>query len=109
MAFQDLTPEQQATLADYTRLLRAWCGEQARTNHHGDALDSQYAQIQAILGELLDADLVTDGSGLSGAMTLTKAEIVTLTAHTQGILIGYNTDGHRQMWAKAAGPSNLIG
>jgi hypothetical protein len=52
---------------------------------------------------------VTDGSGLSGAMTLTKAEIVSLTAHMQGILTNYNTAGHRQMWAKAAGPSNLIG
>jgi len=52
MAFSDLTAEQQATLADYVRLLRAWCGEQARTNNHADALNSQYAQVQSILAEL---------------------------------------------------------
>jgi hypothetical protein len=109
MAFTDLTVEQQSVLADYVRMMRAWCGEQARTNNHADALNSQYAQVQAILGELQDTDLITDGSGLSGAMTLTKAEVVSLTAHMQGILGTYNTAGHRQMWAKAAGPTNLIG
>jgi len=109
MAFSDLTAEQQATLADYVRLLRAWCGEQARTNNHADALNSQYAQIQTILGELQSADVVTDGSGLSGAMSLTKDEVVSLTAHFQGVLTSTNDLGHRQMWAKAAGPSNLIG
>lgn len=109
MAFNELTSEQQAVLADYVRMVRAWCGEQARTNNHADALNSQYAQVQAILGELQDTDLVTDGSGLSGAMVLTKAEVVSLTAHMQGVLTTYNTAGHRQMWAKAAGPGNLIG
>ena len=109
MGYSDLTPEQQSVLADYVRMTRAWCGEQARTNNHADALNCAYAQVQAILGELGADDLVTDGSGLSGAMSLTKAEIVSLTAHMQGILGTYNTLGHRQMWAKAAGPGNLIG
>jgi hypothetical protein len=109
MDFGDLTPEQQAVLADYVRILRSWCGEQARTNNHAAALNDGYAQVQDILALLDNADPVTDGSGLSGAMTLTKAEIVSLTAHMQGILTNYNTAGHRQMWAKAAGPSNLIG
>lgn len=109
MAYTDLTTEQQSILADYTRLLRAWCGEQARTNNHGAAINDGYAQVQAILAELGTDDLVADGSGLSGAATMTKGEIVSLTAHSQNILASYNTAGHRQMWAKAAGPSNLIG
>lgn len=109
MDFGDLTSEQQAVLADYVRILRAWCGEQARTNNHAAALNDGYAQVQGILALLDDGDLVTDGSGLSGAMTLTKGEIISLTAHMQGVLANYNTAGHRQMWAKAAGPGNLIG
>lgn len=109
MAFNDLTAEQQATLSEYVRLLRAWCGEQARSNNHADALNTEYTHIQAILEALDNDDLVADGTGLAGAMTLTKAEIVTLTAHMQGVLTNYNTLGHRQSWAKAAGPSNLIG
>ena len=109
MAFNDLTSEQQAVLADYVRLLRAWCGEQARANNHGDAINSGYSQVTGILALLENTDLITDGSGLSGAQTLTKAEVVTLTSHVQGILTNYNTSAHREMWAKAAGASNLIG
>lgn len=109
MAFTDLTPEQQAVLADYVRLARAWCGEQARTNNHADALNSQYAQVQSILALLQDTDLIADGSGLAGAMQLTKGEVMSLTATFQGVLLNYNQDGQRQLWAKAAGPANLIG
>jgi hypothetical protein len=109
MAWADLTPEEQGILGEYTRLLRAWCGEQARTNNHGQALNSDYAQVQAIMAELQDSDLIADGSGLAGAATLTKAEVVSLTAQTQGILITSDTAGVRQAWAKAAGPGNLIG
>lgn len=109
MAFADLTTEQQSILADYTRLLRAWTGEQARANNHAAAINDGYAQVQTILGELGTDDLVADQSGLAGAGTLTKGEIVSLTAHMQGILSNYNTAGHRQMWAKSAGPGNLIG
>jgi len=109
MAFNDLTAEQKSVLSEYTRLLRAWCGEQARGNNHAGAINDAYAQVQTILGELGTDDPVTDGSGLAGAMTLTKGEIISLTAHMQGVLTNYNTAGHRQMWAKAAGPGNLIG
>lgn len=109
MAFNDLTAEQRAVLSEYVRLLRAWTGEQARTNNHAAALNSGYAQVQGILGALQSDDVVLDGSGLAGAGSLTQAEIISLTAHMQGILTNYNTEGHRQMWAKAAGPGNLIG
>ncbi len=109
MDFDDLTPEQQAIVSEYVRLLRAWCGEQARVNNHGGALNDGYATVQTILALLDSDDVITDSSGLAGAAALTKGEIVSLTAHMQGILASYNTPGHRQMWAKAAGPSNLIG
>ena len=109
MAFLDLTPEQQSVLADYTRLIRAWCGEQARTNNHADAINSSYSVVQGILAELQGADVVLDGSGLAGASPLTKDDVVSITANLQGILTNYNTLGHRQLYAKAAGASNLIG
>lgn len=109
MAYSDLTVEQQSVLGEYTRLLRAWCGEQARVNNHASAINDGYAHVQSILAELDTDDTVTDDSGLAGAAALTKGEIVSLTAHMQGILASYNTAGHRQMWAKAAGPGNLIG
>lgn len=109
MAWADLSPEEQGIVGEYTRLIRAWCGEQARTNNHGQALNSDYAQVQAIFAKLQDSDLIADGSGLAGAATLTKAEVVSLTAQSQGILATYDTAGVRQAFAKAAGPGNLIG
>lgn len=109
MNWEDLTPEQQSIVSEYVRLLRAWCGEQARTNNHAEALNDGYATTQAVLALLDDGDVITDGTGLAGASSLTKGEVVSLTAHMQGILTNYNTAGHRQMWAKAAGPANLIG
>jgi hypothetical protein len=109
MAYNDLTSDQKNVLSEYVRLLRAWCGEQARTNNHGDALNTDYSQVQAIMDLLANEDVIADGSGLAGAASLTKAEVVSITAHVQGILSGFNTLGHRQLWAKACGPSNLIG
>lgn len=109
MAYAELTAEQQGVLGEYVRLLRAWCGEQARTNNHGDAINTDYSQVQAILDLLQSEDVITDGSGLAGAASLTKSEIITMTAHVQGVLTNYDTLGHRQLWAKAAGPGNLIG
>ncbi|MFA5053573.1 MAG: hypothetical protein WC565_05925 [Parcubacteria group bacterium] len=109
MSFSELTPEQQNVLGEYVRLLRAWSGEQARTNNHGQALNSDYAQVQAVLAELQDSDVIADGSGLAGAGQLTKAEVVSLTAQSQGLLASYDQAGQRQAYAKAAGPGNLIG
>ncbi len=109
MSYADLTGEQRNVLGEYVRMLRAWCGEQARGNNHAEALNDDYAQVQAILGELAGSDVVDDGTGLAGAGALTKDEVVSLTAHMQGILENYNTAGHRQMWIKAAGPGNMIG
>jgi hypothetical protein len=110
MTWEELTDEQRAVLSDYVRNLRAWTGEQARTNNHSDALNTAYvAGVSTILGLLGASEQVHDGSGLGGAMTLTQAEVITLTSHIQGVLTNYNTSGHRQLWAKAAGSSNLIG
>lgn len=110
MNFEDLTPEQQAILSEHVRMARAWAGEQARTNNHGQVLDTNYwSQVSAILALLDNGDVIPDGSGLAGAGTLTKADVVTLTSYIEGIMASYDTAPHRQMYAKAAGPSNLIG
>ena len=110
MAWADLSAEEKAVVTDFVRLARAWAGEQARTSNHSDALNTAYnATVTTLLGEIGESELIPDGSGLGGAVTLTRAEVVTLVSHMQGILTDYNTSGHRQLWSKAAGPGNLIG
>ena len=103
-----MTAEEQAALFDYIRNLRALCGELGRLYHRAAALNAGYANIQGLLQSLEASALVNDGTGLAGALPLTQAEIVSLTAHLQGLLAAYG-DGHVQMWAKAAGVMNLVG
>ena len=111
MAYADLTAEQKANLQDWlTSLLRPWAGEQARVNNHGDVANTGYnAMASAILAELAGSDEIPNESGLAGAASLTKDEVVSIVSHVQNILTNYNTTAHRQLWAKAAGTQNLIG
>jgi len=72
MAYVDLTSQEQQSLDNFLALLRPWTGEQARTNNHGDALNTQYnANVSAILSQLLGTDVIPNKSGLAGAIDLT--------------------------------------
>lgn len=108
MAFNDLTPEEQAALADYGRNVRATIGELARVRNHVEALDAAYGNMQALLAEMTGSEILPDSGGLAGALPLTKDEVVTLTAHRQGLLASYGV-GHFALWAKAAGIGGMIG
>jgi hypothetical protein len=110
MAYADLTAEQKATLQSFVQLIRSWSGEQARVNNHGDAANTVYnygaSEILALLG---NDDVIPNTSGLDGAQSLTKAHVVSITSHVQGILAAYNTSAHRGLWSQAAGAVNMIG
>lgn len=106
--WNELTAEEQAAVQDYARNLRALVGEMGRVRNRAAALNNGYANIQGLLAKLGANDVVPDGTGLSGALPLAQNEVITLTAHAQGLLSAY-TEGHLQMWAKAAGAMNLIG
>ena len=107
----ELTQEQRDVYQAWERSLRAIAGEQARVNNHWEVLNTAYnAQIQAILVSLDNNTIIPNSSGLVGAQGLdSDAEAVVIMAHGQSILTNYNTSGHRELWAKAAGLNNLIG
>jgi hypothetical protein len=109
--WEELTAEQRDIYTTWERQLRAVAGEQARVNNHWAALNEMYnAQVQAVLVALDDNSIVPNTSGLAGAQSLdSDAEAVAIMAHGQGILANYNTQGHRQLWTKAAGIGNMIG
>lgn len=112
MAFSDLTREEQNLLTNFIdTLVRPTLGELARVNNHLEAVDTQYnAVASGLLGRLAGADEIPgESTGLDGAKSLTKDEVVTLVSYAQGVLTNYNTAGHRQNFSKAAGPGNLIG
>lgn len=115
--YADLTTEQQNILQDMINLCRAWAGEQARVNNHGEAINTAYnAQVSTILGLVDGAEVIPNVSGLGGAASLTKNEVITLVSHIQNIQTdmsshtnGFNTEALRQVWSMAAGAVNLIG
>lgn len=115
--YSELTQEQQDILQNMTNLCRSWAGEVARTNNHGEAINTTYnAQVSTILSSLDAGQIIPNISGLDGAASLTKEEVITLVSHIQNMLTdmsshtsGFNTASLRQAWAKAAGAENLIG
>lgn len=110
MPLPGLDQEQTDIYYAWENNLRALVGEQARLNDKMAALNTQYtAQIQGILVDLEDNTVAPNTSGLAGSSSLdSDAEAVTIMAHVQGILTNYNTSGHRQLWAKAAGINGLL-
>lgn len=115
--YAELTTEQQNILQNMTNLCRSWCGEQGRANNHAGAINDDYnAQTVTILALLDAGEVIPQTSGLAGAASLTKEEVVTLVSHIQNILSdmsthtgGFNTTGLRQAWTKATGAGNMIG
>lgn len=108
MAYADLTTEQQSVLTAFDLLIRGWCSEQARISAKGSDINADYNnRIQTILAELQDADVIPNMSGLSGAESLTKSELITLVSYLQNIL-SYNSAAHRANMAKACGIENLL-
>jgi hypothetical protein len=110
-SYAELDPEDKAALDEWANTLRAWCGEQARTANHGDALYDQYwGSIKAIIDTLDTGEEIPNAGGLTGAQPLTKADVQTaLMAYLDGIKTNYNTTAHRQKYGKACGTGNLIG
>ena len=108
--YAELTTEDQALLQSFLNFVRGWSGEQARVNNHGEAANDSYnAQVSAIISSLDAAEVIPNTSGLSGAASIVKEDLVSVVAHVQGILTTYNTSGHRELWVKMAGAANLIG
>jgi hypothetical protein len=115
--YANLTNEQKSILQNSLNLIRAWAGEQARTNNHGEAINDDYnAQTLTVITELDALEVIPNTSGLAGAVSITKEEMITLVSHVQNMQAdmsthtgGFNTPALRQVWTKAAGAENLIG
>lgn len=110
MAFNDLTPEQQGTVAEYVRQQRALVGEFARWLNRIEAADNMYdGQVVAAWASLGASDLIADGSGLAGVSTLTKNEVTNIAVAFQAMLTSYQTEALRQLYVRMAGMTNTLG
>jgi hypothetical protein len=109
MTFDELTQEQRNVWYAWENDMRALSGELQRLCNKMAALNDRYvAQIQDLFA-LLDTDVLPPNtSSLTGSQALlSDAESLTLQSHQQTILNTFNTDGHKQLRAKAAGAANV--
>lgn len=109
MTWNELTQEQRDVYSTFERDLRALSGEFQRWCGKAVALNARYtAQMQAILAALDNNTIVPNSSGLAGSSSLdSDADMATLVSYLQGILTNYNTAGHQELRAKAAGQANV--
>ena len=106
--YDSLTDEQKDILQYYMNHVRDWCGTQGRINHIAEAINDDYnAQASAIISSLDANEVIPDTSQLDGTVAITKEELISITAHIQGVLTNYNTTAVRQLWTKAAGARRM--
>lgn len=116
MAYNDLTANEKLAVQELAQFVRASVGELARLASKGRAIANYYSgNVEVILSELASSDLIPNESDLAGAQDLTKEQLVNLTGYlmtfsdmTDGANGSYNTNYHRGLYARAAGPTNIV-
>jgi hypothetical protein len=116
MTYDELTADQKAEVQALANLARPLAGELARLLEKFQAVVAGYVgNTENVLGLLGASDLVPNTSGLTGAESLTKEQMINLigymitaSATADGASGSYNTNYHRALYALACGPGNLI-
>jgi len=110
MAYADLTTEQKTQLNDWLSIVRPMLGELGRLcNHFEIAKDAHASHISAILGELSGTDIIPNTSGLAGATSITKNQLVEILTDAIAIITANNTSAKRQLYGLFAGAINMLG
>lgn len=117
MPWSDLTPEERDAAQDLINFIRAESASIAKIGNHGRAVAGKYVgNVETILAKLQGSDLIPNGTGLAGAQSMTRQEVVNLIGYfltisdtTDNAPGSYNTNYHRSLYAKAGGIGNLNG
>jgi len=106
--YETLSAEDQATLAEATKHLRAVSGQTAKQLTAASVVSSMFTVgADAVLAQLDPGAVVPNTSGLGGAQPLTKEEIEALVASARGALTLLDTQAQRDARVKAAGINAL--
>ena len=116
MSYASLTEEQRESVDALCVMVRPLAGELARTLEKFQGVTSYWTgNVETILGALQSSDVIPNTTGLAGAQGLTKAELtnligymITASATADGASGSYNSNYHRSLYAKAAGPINIV-
>ena len=117
MTYDELTAEQQAAVQALDAELRADLAALAKLLHRFRAVANYWAgNLETVVGSLTDGEAIPTGVGYAGAQPLTKGEFTTLVGYlmvasdtADNAAGSLNTNYHRALYAKAAGPGNTAG
>lgn len=106
--FAQLTSDQQSQLLAFMLLFRPNTGQLARTLDTLRKMDDYWNNNAKAINALLDAGIVVpDNTGLAGATTLTKDNLITIMNAIETLLATYNTGPNRGLMANIAGATNI--
>ena len=120
MAWTDLTPAEQQTVAAFFRDYRAAIGDVVRSLRTQHLLALTYAQnVQPLWSQIANGDEIPDGNGLANAGVMTKADWAAILTWSNALLsaiygaggssatVWDDSDTVDQYGTLAAGPTNI--
>lgn len=102
------TAAQLAQLSTYVVQLRAVSAQFMQAMAQMNALQNYYNETVSALLNPTTGATVADNTGLSGAVPLTDAQVVTMTSWIEAVLSSYYDATHQQQFTAACGPGNVL-
>lgn len=107
--YTDLTEDQKAALQAFTDTLRPALGQIARVFAVIQQLENAWAGSVGAVVTALDADTpIGTTTGLAGAQTLTREDLISWMGNLQAAAASFNSAPMQQAYIKAAGLVNTL-
>lgn len=110
MVWNELTAEQQKAISLWmNQLFRPATGEWARLLAELEIIKVAYQATAQEALALLDATAeIPNTSGLAGAVSVTKEDLMALLIEFNSLLMAHNTEQDRELYVKLAGAVNVL-
>jgi hypothetical protein len=107
-AYDSLSAEDKAVIDNFTNVMRSTAGEVARVFNHMAAIAEDVNAVSIFVS--LDADeIIPNRSGLAGADSMTKAQLLAVFNNFGTMETVNNTTSAREVWTQMCGIVNMIG
>ena len=106
--YSELSAQDQAVVQNTVNLIRAGAGEIAKVFNHLNAIAAD-TNATALVTSVDAGETIPLTSGLGGADSMTRAELVAMYNILIAMRDVYDTPTNRAAWSKAAGINALLG
>lgn len=108
MSVANATPAQLSQLSAYSVMLRGVSSQFLKLMAEMNALNNAWnGNVSGIIGTPANT-IISDNTGLAGAVPLTDTQITTITSYYQNVLTSFYDAPHQQVLTLACGPANSL-